>query len=283
MAIRNHTRKLLWGKSANRCNFPNCKEILSIECEEGHHTVIGEECHIIARSEDGPRGNSSLNKKQRDEYDNLILMCEKHHHIIDENPNQYTVEILKNMKSKHEEWVNSNLNKETVEEVDFDFEDIKFDKDILKEIYQNITDNTDFFNYEIKDIEIALNLLTFLDGKSRSVLHKLIKYFYKKDNIDIPSIMNKLVNDYIISEENFIFSIQMLEKHEFIIFEREDENDMGIAYDGSFIDRYSNITYRILNKECYLFKNGYILMLLGKCIDKKEFKSLIEDLEFEYL
>ncbi|MDK0624325.1 HNH endonuclease [Clostridium perfringens] len=283
MAIRNHTRKLLWGKSANRCNFPECKEILSIECGEEKHTVIGEECHIIARSEDGPRGNSTLDKKQRDEYDNLILMCEKHHHIIDDNPEKYTVEILKDMKSKHEDWVDINLSQEKVEEIDFDFEDIKFDKDWLSEIYQEIIDNTDFFNYEIKDIEIALNSLILLDSNSRRVLHKLIKYYYIKENIDMPSIMNKLVNDSIIEEKTFISSIKMLEKHEFIEFEREDENDFAMAWDGSFIDMYSNINYRILNKECYFFRNGYILMLLGKFIGKKEFKCLIKNLEFEYL
>lgn len=284
MGITSKTRKLLWGKSANRCNYENCKKTLSLEIDEKHHTITGEECHIVAKKVDGPRGKSNLSSKDRDEYDNLILMCEEHHHIIDDNPKKYTIDILKDMKKKHEKWVEKNLEELDVEEIDFDYEDVKFDESSIEEIYSWIIENTDWFKYDTEDIKMALNELQYLDNVTRKVLHKMIKYYYKKDNIDIRSIMNKLVNDGIIEGEKFLTSIEFLEKHSFLEFESSNENDIGINYDGSFVDLYENTLYRCNKKECCLYKNGYILMLVGKYIDdKNSFKRLIEELEFEYI
>jgi len=112
----------------------------------------------------------------------------------------------------------------------------------------------------------------------------MIKYYYKKDNIDIRSIMNKLVNDKIVEQENFLTSIELLEKHSFIEFDASSENDLGINDDVSFVDLYEDVVYRCNKKGGYLTSNGYILMLIGKYMDdKKSFKRLIEELEFEYI
>jgi hypothetical protein len=47
--------KLLWGRAANRCSFPECRMMLTTE---GDNSLIGENAHIVARSPDGPRGDS---------------------------------------------------------------------------------------------------------------------------------------------------------------------------------------------------------------------------------
>ncbi|MDY6948402.1 MAG: hypothetical protein SXG53_22105 [Pseudomonadota bacterium] len=72
-------------------------------------SIVGEECHIVAQSQDGPRGKSDLTPEQRDTYGNLILLCNVHHKIVDDQPNTYTVEALRDLKTKHEAWVRSNL------------------------------------------------------------------------------------------------------------------------------------------------------------------------------
>ncbi len=284
MGITSKTRKLLWGKSANRCNDETCRKTLSLEIDQKHHTITGEECHIVAKKVDGPRGESKLSSKERDEYDNLILMCEEHHHIIDDNPEKYTIDILKDMKKKHEKWVEKNLEELDVEEIDFDYEDVKFDESSIEEIYSWIIENTDWFKYNAEDIKIALNELQYLDNETRKVLYKMIKYYYKKDNINIRSIMNKLVNDKIVEQQKFLTAIELLENHSFIEFDKSNEDDLGINDDGSFVDLYENVLYRCNKKGCYLKLNGYILMLIGKYMDdKKSFKRLIEELAFEYI
>jgi len=40
-----------------------------------------------------------------DGYDNRILLCRVDHRLIDEQPHEYTVEKLRELKSRHEQWV----------------------------------------------------------------------------------------------------------------------------------------------------------------------------------
>lgn len=79
------------------------------ETETDDPSIIGEECHIVAREDDGPRGNSTLPEESRDLYDNLILLCNIHHKVIDDQVNTYSVEKLKEIKKDHEQWVKKSL------------------------------------------------------------------------------------------------------------------------------------------------------------------------------
>ena len=82
-------------------------------------SVIGDECHIVAREKNGPRGSSSLPDEERDEYENLILLCRIHHKLVDDQPNTYTLEKLKTIKSTHEAWVRASLRFEQVKNSEF--------------------------------------------------------------------------------------------------------------------------------------------------------------------
>ena len=67
MGISVKTRKLLWGKAANRCSMCDCRrELIMDETETDDYSVVGEECHIVAREKDGPRGESTLSKEEWD-------------------------------------------------------------------------------------------------------------------------------------------------------------------------------------------------------------------------
>lgn len=96
--------KILWGRSGNRCAI--CKLELT---PEGEVSTIGEMAHIIAHSNDGPRGDSELPTCERDNYSNLILVCPTHHVQIDKNPNEWAVEKLRQIKASHEGWVSQQL------------------------------------------------------------------------------------------------------------------------------------------------------------------------------
>lgn len=101
---------MLWGRSANVCAFPDCKRVLVIdETLTDDPSVIGEEAHIVARKKDGPRGESELTEEQRDKYDNLILLCNIHHKLIDDQDVEYSVDKLHTFKKDHEKWVIQNL------------------------------------------------------------------------------------------------------------------------------------------------------------------------------
>lgn len=92
------TLRLLYAHSGNCCAFEGCH--LPIFEDDG--TLTGECCHIEAYSSNGPRYNDRQTNEDRNGYDNLVLMCHRHHKIIDSHPEQYTVEKLKSIKDSHE-------------------------------------------------------------------------------------------------------------------------------------------------------------------------------------
>lgn len=103
MAITDKTRKLLWGRSGSRCAL--CRQPLVVtRGESGTDTLIGEECHIVGRSPIGPRAAPETTVDP-DQVDNLILLCSNHHKLVDDRPEEYTVERLHTMKRDHDAWV----------------------------------------------------------------------------------------------------------------------------------------------------------------------------------
>lgn len=110
MTISLKTRKMLWGRSANRCSMPDCRrQLVEDESETDDPSIVGEEAHIVASEKNGPRGTYDLPADKRDYYDNLILLCNIHHKIIDDQPLKYGVEELRKIKENHINWVNLNL------------------------------------------------------------------------------------------------------------------------------------------------------------------------------
>lgn len=110
MAISLRTTKMLWGRAAAHCSMPECRTPLVVDrTETDTDALIGEMCHMVADSENGPRGQSPLTREQRDQYENLILLCPNHHAEIDAQPETFTVERLKAFKAAHEQWVRDSL------------------------------------------------------------------------------------------------------------------------------------------------------------------------------
>ena len=108
MSISNKTRKVLWGRSGNRCVI--CKNELVIDAtEKDDESVVAEECHIISSRPNGPRHDPSYALDTLDSYDNLILLCRTHHKMVDDQIDTFTTDILRQMKSKHEVWVSQKL------------------------------------------------------------------------------------------------------------------------------------------------------------------------------
>lgn len=103
MAIKPIDIKLLWGRAAGKCSYPDCNEDLTTLIENNSYT-IGEMAHIIGRKPSAARGTPSGGT---DTYDNLILLlCPTHHTHIDKAPEgTYTIEILHEWKKTHEDIV----------------------------------------------------------------------------------------------------------------------------------------------------------------------------------
>jgi len=87
------TLKILWGRAAARCAVPTCRvELLADATDYDPIVLIGDIAHIEAASDKGPRANKAKAKRERDEYDNLILLCKNCHTRLDGQKNSNTGE-----------------------------------------------------------------------------------------------------------------------------------------------------------------------------------------------
>jgi hypothetical protein len=103
--------KILWGRAAGRCAFPDCRLNLLIDETEEEDPIynMGEIAHVEASSDNGPRPNPSMDSKTRDSYHNLILLCKNCHGRIDTQKKKYSLEVIREMKKQHEAWVRASL------------------------------------------------------------------------------------------------------------------------------------------------------------------------------
>ncbi len=106
MAISEKVRKILWGRSGNRCAI--CRHELVVNATSADdESVVGEECHIISGKSQGPRYDPEFPADRVDEPENLILLCRTHHKIVDDQFKTYTVDTLSAQKKEHENRTNT--------------------------------------------------------------------------------------------------------------------------------------------------------------------------------
>lgn len=93
---------LLWGRAAGRCEFDGCNKILHRDAYDLRPLNLADRAHITARSEGGPRGDTTRSPELADDIRNVMLLCKECHKRIDTNPGDFPEEMLIGMKSKHE-------------------------------------------------------------------------------------------------------------------------------------------------------------------------------------
>ena len=108
MTISDKTRKLLWGRSGNRCAFCK-KELIVSATDKDSEAIVGDECHIISAEVNGPRYDSSYPQEKLDTYENLLLLCRVHHKMVDDQASTFTANILRQLKSNHEMMISEKL------------------------------------------------------------------------------------------------------------------------------------------------------------------------------
>lgn len=110
MPISPRTKFILWTRSGSRCAFPDCRCKLYEEASASDPDVLlGEMAHIVGQGEDGPRHDKPIPGGDIDGYLNLVLLCTKHHTIIDRQFQKFSVEKLIQTKADHERWVDACL------------------------------------------------------------------------------------------------------------------------------------------------------------------------------
>ena len=102
--IPERVANLLWCRAACRCQYEGCNELLSRDSLTKKNYNGGYIAHIIAAAPDGPRGDDLLSPQLCQDFENLMLMCDKHHRLIDKiDVSGHSIQRLVAMKRRHEE------------------------------------------------------------------------------------------------------------------------------------------------------------------------------------
>ncbi len=101
--VAEKVRHLLWAKSAGRCHL--CNEVLYRDEWTQIETNFADVAHIIGVSSDGPRGNRELSADDGyiNNVDNLMLLCQKHHRLIDRFTRIFSEDYVRTLKKDHED------------------------------------------------------------------------------------------------------------------------------------------------------------------------------------
>lgn len=97
-------RYRLWGKAAGRCQYRGCNTPLWIDELTKAEFNSAYLAHIIADKPDGPRGDAKLSPLLNKDINNIMLLCDVHHRLIDKKDVKgHPVKLLQDMKREHEE------------------------------------------------------------------------------------------------------------------------------------------------------------------------------------
>lgn len=93
------TVKRLFAVSGNLCAFPSCSTPL-VDPHSG--SIVGEICHIKGDKPGAARYDLEQTDEQRQGFDNLILLCNVHHKVVDDDEVAYRADRVTQIKRDHE-------------------------------------------------------------------------------------------------------------------------------------------------------------------------------------
>ena len=98
----------VWTDAGGRCMFAGCgADMSTIPLYKGA-AKIGYLAHIIASDPNGPRGTLADSHRLSNDPDNIMLMCDAHHRLIDSfAPGDYPSDALYAMRQAHRDLVRS--------------------------------------------------------------------------------------------------------------------------------------------------------------------------------
>jgi SMODS-associated and fused to various effectors sensor domain len=110
------TRTILWARAGGRCQYAGCNKLLIGDLISGAEDKnFGFVAHIVADAPDGPRGDPIRSTLLSNDVNNVMLLCNVHHKLIDvDDVAGHSEERLLAMKAAHEHRI------ETVTAIDSD-------------------------------------------------------------------------------------------------------------------------------------------------------------------
>lgn len=102
-AYRSGTKSALFEMAKGTCYFPDCETPTIVFVKSGQPSVNVHIAHIEGAEVGSARYNETMTNEERRSFPNLLLLCIPHHDLVDhKEPDQYTVEMLREWKTARE-------------------------------------------------------------------------------------------------------------------------------------------------------------------------------------
>ena len=158
-----------------RCSNPNCRVLTAGPGDNSDGTVdVGVAAHITAAAKGGKRYDPHLTKEERASAENGIWLCQIHAKLVDDAPERFPVELLREWKRLSEQAARleiEELDKGLPARYAADIEALKiyagaFDRSAFKDHF-NFEMSMSAFDQAIRDTIIALSTGTIRDREGR--------------------------------------------------------------------------------------------------------------------
>src|SRR3989344_7768968 len=95
----------VWVRAGGRCEFKGWNEYLLIDSLTQEEANFSDRAHIIAVKKRWARGENPLPSEKINDIGNLMLLCKKHHMLIDDGRlrEKYPISLLLTYKKEHED------------------------------------------------------------------------------------------------------------------------------------------------------------------------------------
>lgn len=101
LTLSTQTKRRLWAESGGYCQRPECANYLFADDSDAD---FAEMAHIVAATTGGAR---DVTKKEMSETDrashlNVTVLCANCHTVVDKDPDNYPVELMRDWKARHQ-------------------------------------------------------------------------------------------------------------------------------------------------------------------------------------
>lgn len=224
--------KKLFAFSGNRCAFSDSNQFCDVNIVDTDGYIIGEICHIEAAEEGGERYNADSNDEYRKSYENLILLCSNHHKKTN-NIDKYTVDVLKDMKRRHEE--------------KYKYQPNEIDEKTIELFIEKIEININIRNCIINNIHNEFEI-------PRGIVDRLLKNLDEKD-----SIIQSYENNASLREAELK---NLAKKYEELLHKESiNAEAKNLIKDGKF-EKAENLLSSLVNKNEAAAENASTLAIL---------------------
>lgn len=102
LSLSTVTKRRLWAESGGYCQRPECPNYLFSD-ESG--VDFAEMAHIVAATTDGARDivKKEMSELDRASHSNIAVLCANCHTVVDKDPDNYPVELMRAWKARHQQ------------------------------------------------------------------------------------------------------------------------------------------------------------------------------------